>query len=245
MGFQGRSPDLPSFTRLPRQCLRTPIALALCAAHPQLHRSRGCLPSGKNRPTLCTWCDASQPTIRYQRNHDGRHDAANEGKGATYADPIFAGTCVRALPGACRRAGARCRPARRHRYRNRHRHHHRSVRRDRRAGRQQQQRHPHGVRRGQRKGRHQRPQDQIHRRGQPVHRAARRAGDEQAAEQRRHLHGARRRRHADERRQHAGAVRQERAEHVSADRRAVDVRALQQAEIRAVRLVLRPDARRR
>ena len=74
------------------------------------------------------------------------------------------------------------------------------------------------------------------------HGAARRAGDEQAAEQRQRLPDDRRRRHADERRQHADAVRQERAEHVPADRGALDVRAVQQAEIRAVRLVLRPDA---
>ena len=47
-----------------------------------------------------------------------------------------------------------------------------------------------------------------------------------------------RRRHADERREHAGAVCQGRAEHVSADLRAVDVPALQQAEVRAVRVVL-------
>ena len=53
------------------------------------------------------------------------------------------------------------------------------------------------------------------------------------------------RRHADERRHHAVDDREERAERVPADRRALDVRAVQPAEVRPVRLVLRPDARRR
>ena len=54
----------------------------------------------------------------------------------------------------------------------------------------------------------------------------------------------RQRRHADERRGDADDVREERAERLPADLRALDVRAVQPAEVRPVRLVLRPDARR-
>ena len=52
------------------------------------------------------------------------------------------------------------------------------------------------------------------------------------------------RRHADERRGDAVDVREERAERVPHDLRALDVRAVQPAEVRPVRLVLRSDARR-
>ena len=133
-------------------------------------------------------------------------------------------------------------PARCHRYRDPGRHHHRPVRRHRGAGREQRQRGSSRVRRGEREGRHQRPQDPLHRRGQPVPGAARGAGDEQAAQQRRRVLHHRGRRHADEQRHLPDGDREERAEAAAAVGRALDVRAVQQAEVQPVFLVRRSDA---
>ena len=97
----------------------------------------------------------------------------------------------------------------------------------------------------QRRRRHQRPQDQVHRRGQPVPDSALDPGRQQADQPRQRLHDGRQRRHADEQRDDARSARQGRAEHLPADLGAFDVRAAASSEIRPGRLVLRSDALRR
>ena len=91
------------------------------------------------------------------------------------------------------------------------------------AGGEQRQRHADGLQRRQRQGRHSRAQDQLHRRGQPVHRSESGTGDEQAAEPRQYLLCPGEWRHTDERCGHALDVREAGAQRLPADLRALDV----------------------